>query len=74
MDPNVTLGRLWAAIHETDITAAREAADDLDDWIRMGGWVPNGYSAAIDALGQLERDLDDVLVDIDELLSHNGNI
>jgi hypothetical protein len=40
MDPNATLELIAQALRDGDREAAREAAENLSEWIRRGGFPP----------------------------------
>jgi hypothetical protein len=40
MDPNVCLDRILAALENKDFGEADEAAEDLIQWLRRGGFTP----------------------------------
>lgn len=57
MDPNAAIARLWDAINETDLLTARDTLNDLEDWISIGGFVPEAFYEAFDAYLALEQEL-----------------
>lgn len=50
MDPNQALTDLFACIESGDMDGALECFDNLDAWIRSGGFVPDRMQEAIDAV------------------------
>lgn len=43
MDPNACLQRIRDAIERSDLEEAAYAFDDLDQWIRRGGALPDDW-------------------------------
>jgi hypothetical protein len=41
MDPNACLQRYRDAMEDGEIDEARDAAEDLGQWLRMGGFEPD---------------------------------
>lgn len=46
MDPHATFLRLLDALQQRDTEDARQAFEDLADWIKSGGFVPPSIPAA----------------------------
>ncbi|NBR00670.1 MAG: hypothetical protein EBT97_09535 [Actinobacteria bacterium] len=40
MDPNACVNRILTALRQGDLEEAREASDDLSEWILRGGFRP----------------------------------
>jgi hypothetical protein len=51
MDPNAALIELLEAIRDQDEHAARDTLDNIQTWMRLGGFAPN-TTRAIEALKQ----------------------
>lgn len=50
MDPKETLIDILESIAARDVESARWLLDDLDEWFRKGGFVPEQIHKALDAL------------------------
>lgn len=61
MDPHATLRIAEHAIATQDIIAATTAMRDLEEWIFQGGYVPDGYYAALDGYNMLAEDVNEML-------------
>ena len=46
MDPNACFQRIMDAIADNDRAEAQEAAEDLHEWLRKGGFPPNQIGSA----------------------------
>jgi len=53
MDPNATVQRLLEAIDDHDLEAAREAADDLSNWLARGGFAPDWLRVVKEFVGRV---------------------
>jgi len=45
MDPTACYKRMVDAMHDKDLIEAREAAMDLERWLRCGGFYPIGIDS-----------------------------
>lgn len=50
MDPSATLLELLESIAARDSNAAEEALENLMQWIKRGGYIPESIHAAMDAV------------------------
>jgi predicted ATPase len=57
MDPNATLQLLINALEEADMDTAREAARNLAEWVRGGGYMPSIDPPVFDFLLTVMADL-----------------
>lgn len=46
MDPTVCYREMYEAMRNGDYVTAKERAEDLNAWIKRGGFYPNAYTRA----------------------------